>query len=331
MKKISIIIPVYNEEAYIDDCVKSVISFDYPKEYLEVIFVDGNSSDKTVEIIQKYQIEYNYIKIINNPKKIVPISMNMGISASTGEYICRLDAHAEYPENYLSSLVYWSQTLNADNVGAVCNTGIKNDTNISKAIQFVMSDKFGVGNSLFRVGVKEPVEVDTVPFGFYKKEVFDNVGLYDERLIRTQDLELNKRLKKSGGKIFLVPEITCTYYPRETMQSFFKNRFQTGRWVILSPYFTNSLKSISVRHMVPLIFTFTLIVSFLLSFTNDIFYYIFFFILSFYSVVLFARAFFLKKNFLLSFHILLAYFNLHFSYGFGSLKAIYEVLVGKMK
>lgn len=330
-KYISIIVPIRNEENYIKDCLQSILNFDYPKEFLEILFIDGMSEDKTVEIIKSYMEKYKNIKIIKNEKKIVPVAMNLGIKESNGDYICRLDAHAKYPKNYISKLFEWSQKLDADNVGAVCITDIKSKTNVAKAIQFVMSDKFGVGNSLFRVGVKDALEVDTVPFGFYKKEVFDKIGLYDERLVRTQDLELNKRLKRNNGKIYLIPDVQCTYYPRENFKDFFKNRFETGRWVILSSYFTNNLKSISIRHMVPLFFTLVVILSFLLGFIEKDFFYIFGFIIIFYSSILFLRAFKIKKELFYALNILIGYFILHFSYGLGSLKGIIEILKKRVK
>nr|WP_321268041.1 glycosyltransferase family 2 protein [uncultured Sulfurimonas sp.] len=328
-KKVSIIIPIRNEEKYIEECLESIINFDYSKEFLEVIFIDGVSEDKTVEIIKSYTKKYSYIKILENKKKIVPISMNIGIKAAKGDYVCRLDAHAKYPNNYLSKLLNWSQKLDADNVGAVCITSVKNDTNTAKAIQFVMSDKFGVGNSLFRVGIKEPTIVDTVPFGFYKKEVFDNIGLYDERLVRAQDLELNKRLERNNGKIYLIPDVECTYYPREDYKSFFRNRFETGRWVMLSSYFTNNIKSISIRHMIPLFFSLSLMCSFLLGFMAKEFFYFFGFLLVGYSSILFSRALIISKNILFAISILTGYFVLHFSYGMGSFKGILDIV--KMK
>lgn len=329
-KKISLIIPIRNEEKYIKGCIESIINFDYPKELLEVLFVDGMSEDATVNIIESYMEKYHYIRVLKNEKKIVPTAMNIGIKESSGDYICRLDAHAKYPIDYLIKLSKWSQKLDADNVGAVCTTDIKSQTDCSKAIQFVMSDKFGVGNSLFRVGVQEPLEVDTVPFGFYKKEVFDKIGLYDERLVRTQDLELNKRLKKYEGKIYLIPDVKCTYYTRENYKAFFKNRFETGRWIILSSYLINSLKSISLRHMIPLFFILFLVVSFIMGLIIDDFIYLLGLTLLGYSSILFFRAWKIKKDIFLTLNILLAYFVLHFSYGLGSLKGIFEIM-GKRK
>lgn len=332
MKKIiSIIIPVLNEEKYIDGCIDSIIDFDYPKENLEIIFVDGNSTDKTVEIITSYQDKYKYIKILNNNKKIVPISMNIGIKESRGEYIVRLDAHAIYPKNYISELLKWSKKLDADNVGAVCLTEIKSNTNIAKAIKFVMSDKFGVGNSLFRVGTDDVKEVDTVPFGFYKREVFKKNGFYNEQLDRVQDLEFNKRLKNNGGKIFLVPEISCTYFPRETISSFFRNRYETGKWVVLAAFITKDLSSISIRHMIPLIFVVSLFCIFLCSLFYSNCFIVLAFILLSYTSILFTRSIVITKKIILSVYNVLSYFVLHISYGIGSIGGFYNILKISLK
>ncbi len=329
--KISIIIPTLNEENYIAECLDSILDSDFEHLQVEIFVIDAMSDDKTRDIIQKFQKKYPFIRLFDNPKKIVPVAMNIGIANAKGDYIVRIDAHAKYPKNYISLLLEWSIKLDADNVGAVCETGLKSNTYIAKAIQFVMSDKFGVGNSLFRLGVTEPLEVDTVPFGFYKKEVFDNIGMYDTRLTRVQDLEFNKRLKKNNGKIFLVPDVKCIYYPREDLKSFFKNRFQTGRWVILAAYFTNSIKNISIRHLVPLLFSLTIILGLVLGIFNQVFWYILMVIVFFYVTILLARGYTIKKDFLVSIYIVLGYFILHFSYGLGSIKGILEVILKKLR
>jgi glycosyltransferase involved in cell wall biosynthesis len=324
MVEVSIIIPIYSEEKYIAKCLDSIIESDYEKNEMEVLLVDGGSDDKTIEIIKEYQKKYSFFKLLNNPKKIAPIAMNIGIKESRGEYIFIISAHAEYPKNYFSSLVEYCKKLNADCVGPTLITDVKNKNSISNAIKNVLSDRLGVG-SAFRSGVKEIKEVDTVPFGCYKREIFDKVGFYDERLVRNQDIELNKRIKKAGGKIYLIPEIKCTYFARETYKDLAKNNFNNGLWNILTAYYTNSLNSLSFRHFVPLLFVLSLIFTFLLGFFNKIFFYLFLMIFLSYLIIISIRSFQIK-NYTTFFHQLLAFLVLHFSYGIGSLVGIFKVL-----
>ena len=181
---ISVICPIYNEEKYIGKCIDSILRQDYPKEDMEVLLVDGMSTDKTREIVLSYCADYPFIRLLDNPRKIVPYAMNIGIQAAKGDIVIRLDAHAIYPDNYFSELVAKLYELHADNVGAVCRTLPADDSPKCKAIAAALSSPFGMGNSYFRIGAKEIMQVDTVPFGCYRKEVFDKIGLYDTDLIR---------------------------------------------------------------------------------------------------------------------------------------------------
>ena len=324
MPNISIIIPILNEEKYIAKCLDSIIDSDFDKEKMEVLLVDGGSSDKTVEIIKSYQKKYPFFKLLHNQKKIVPVAMNIGIKNAKGKYIIRLDAHSSYPKDYFSKLIYWHKKLNADNVGGVVVTEVKNKTLTSNAIKNVLSDRLGVG-SAFRSGVKEIKEVDTVPFGCYKKEIFNKVGLYDERLVRNQDIELNKRIKKAGGKIYLVPEIKCTYYARETFKDLAKNNFLNGKWNILTAFYTKAFTSLSFRHFVPMLFVLSLIIFLILGFFNRVFLFLFLIEFIVYLSIISIRSMQIKKN-TTFFYQLLAFLVLHFSYGIGSLIGVFEVI-----
>ena len=160
---VSVVMPVYNEEKYIDKCIRSLLLQDYPVQDMEWIFVDGRSQDNTV-------------RILNTPHKIVPYAMNIGIAASRGKYIVRLDAHADYAQDYISKCVHYLDTTDADNVGGVADT--KSNGFIGNAVAKMLSSKFGVGNSQFRTG-GDSGYVDTVPFGAFRREVFSNYGGYD--------------------------------------------------------------------------------------------------------------------------------------------------------
>ena len=271
---LSVICPIYNEAKYIDVCIQSVLLQDYPKEQLEVLFVDGMSKDGTRDIVNGYSKKYPFIRLLDNEKRIVPVAMNIGIRASKGNVIIRLDAHAQYPPNYFSVLVEKLKLLDADNVGVACRTDVLNKTPKTLAIREVLSNKLGVGNSTFRLGINKVMEVDTVPFGCWKRDVFDKYGFYDERLIRNQDIELNKRIVRGGGHIFIVPDTYCTYLARETFWGLAKNNFGNGKWNILTVFYTKQLNSLSIRHFIPLLFLLSLFLPLLFALFYPLFLYL---------------------------------------------------------
>jgi len=323
MKQISIIIPAYNEEKFIADCLKSVYNQDYPKDKMAVIVVDGHSTDKTAEIVRR---EFPEVILLENPDKIVPISMNMGIKKAKGDYVVRLDAHAEYPTNYISDLIKYAKKYNTDNIGGNWITETKAKTLKSWAIKKALSHKFGVGNSAFRIGATKPQIVDTVPFGCFKRDVFDQFGLYDERLERNQDIEFNKRIKRGGGKILLVPEITCTYFARDTFSGLFNNNYKNGYWNILTVYYTKNFSSLSTRHFVPLVFVLSLILPFLLALININFFWLSVLSSSIYLLALLWVCFAItwRKPWRII-YLLPSFFLLHISYGIGSLAGIIKI------
>ena len=118
---ISVILPCYNEEKHIRGCLESLIEQTYPKDLMEWIIVDGNSADKTVDIIKEYEDQYP-IQLLINEARITPVSLNMGVRIAKGEYIIRFDAHASFPPDYLEKCVICLQTTDADNVGGWVET-----------------------------------------------------------------------------------------------------------------------------------------------------------------------------------------------------------------
>ena len=260
---VSIICPTYNEEKYIAQCIESVLVQDYPQADLEILFVDGMSNDRTREIVAQYAQQYDYIRLIDNPEKIVPYAMNRGIEASKGDIIIRLDAHAIYPHNYFSELVKGLNQHQADNVGAQCCTLPANNSAKAKAIAAALSSPLGVGNSMFRIGVKEDVEADTVPFGCFRRAIFDKVGMYDLDLVRNQDDELNARIIQHGGKIVLLAGITINYYARDTFSKLYRMYYQYG---LYKPLVNKKLGSpATIRQLIPPLFVVGLVLGLLLS------------------------------------------------------------------
>ncbi|MCB2221037.1 MAG: glycosyltransferase family 2 protein [Bacteroidetes bacterium] len=326
LPKISVIIPCRNEEKYIADCLESILVSDYPRSHMEVLVFDGKSEDRTAEIVRHYGAKLPFIQLFENPRKTVPHAMNTGIEKATGDYIIRLDAHSQYPTNYFTQLIQWSQKLKADNVGAIWITDVKNKNIKSLSIKSVLSSPFGVGNAFFRTGAAEIKEVDTVPFGCYHKTVFEKYGRYNERLTRNQDIELNKRIKQNGGKIFLIPNINCTYYARETFHEIAHNNYRNGHWNILTVYITRSLNSLSLRHFIPLALVLSLIFPIIAGWLWDnilVWLSAAFFII-YQGFILMASA--KLKNRENSFvYLWWSFMTLHFSYGVGSITGIFRI------
>lgn len=325
--KVSILIPCYNEVRYISQSIASVVSQDFPKEELEVFYIDGGSTDGTIELLKEAIASHKHIHLLHNLSKTVPYALNLGIQASKGAYIVRMDVHSNFPEDYISKLIDWHNYLDADNLGGVCYTDVQKKTNASAAIKLVMSDKFGVGNSTFRVGSRILSEVDTVPFGCYKREVFDKVGLFDERLTRNQDIEFNKRLKRAGGSIYLVPDVHCTYFARDTFKSLFKNRFRTGYWIIKTSFLTKNLKNLSVRHFVPLVFVLSLLFPILLSFLWIWFLAVSVVVILSYLILMIKRSVKISRNHTPWIFTFFGFFLLHFSYGLGSIFGLKNIFL----
>lgn len=326
-KKVSIIAPCFNEEKYIKIFLKSIYESGYDKNDFEIIIVDGDSDDNTLQEINNFKIKFNDcdIAILNNPKRITPISMNIGIEKAKYEYIIITGSHSFYPKEYFNDLLEWFDKLDADCIGGVWHTEVLNKTLKSNAIKKVLTNKFGVGNGLFRIGINKPTLVDTVPFGCYKKEVFEKIGLMNEKLIRNQDIEFNKRLTQNGGKVFLVPNVSCTYYARETYIPLAKNNFKNGYWNPLTLYLTKNFSSLSLRHFVPLIYVLSLVLPVIGSFLS--FKLIYIALLSFISHLFLISIISLKLNdsttsFL---KLIKAFYTLHFSYGLGSLFGLFKV------
>ena len=324
---ITVVIPVRNEEKYISGCIESLILQDYPKNEMEWVFVDGCSIDKTKDILFSYMQKYpKLIKVFDNPQKITPCARNIGIEHSKGKYIIRMDAHSEYENDYISKCVYYLDTIEADNVGGVVET--KSKTKIGGTIASMLSSSFGVGNSRFRTGGKDGF-VDTVPFGAFKRDVFKNYGGYDERLVRNQDNEINYRIRKNGGKIYLSNNIKSSYYCRDSIKGISHMALVNGKWNIITMKLCPG--SMGLRHFVPFLFVLSLVVLPALGFLWWPFWGLLGVELFLYFVldVVFSIKSAKKIN---EFFLLMVLFPIfHLSYGIGSLIGIFTLFSKKYR
>lgn len=253
---ITVLMPVRNEERHIEQAVRSVLDNGYPPEKIELIVIDGQSDDRTREILAEMAKDAP-IRILDNPKRIVPTAMNIGLAKAGGELIFRLDGHAMYRPGFLRRIVDFL----AERPDVACAGGVLETigtTPMARAITAAQTSPFGVGDSRFRLAGYTGA-VDTVAFGGYRREVFERIGGFDEELVRNQDDELNHRLLKAGMRIWMLGEVGSVYVARSTLKQLGRQYFQYGFWKIRTMQKLGRVPTL--RALVPLLFTGTLAAS----------------------------------------------------------------------
>ncbi|MGB9859825.1 MAG: glycosyltransferase family 2 protein [Moorellaceae bacterium] len=255
--KVSVIVPCRNERNYICRCIESIFNNSYEGE-IEVIVVDGMSDDGTRELLRELQTRYKNLLLLDNPSRITPAALNIGLRVASGDVILRLDAHCEMGANYISTVSRRLFSSNEVGCAGGRTTAHAREEVIERAISTVLTSPFGIGNSYFRLVTSGVREVDTVAYGAYRREVFEKVGVFDERLIRNQDIEFNYRIRKAGYKILLDPSVEVYYYPRRSLAAFCKQNFGNGFWNIITWKLVPG--SLSWRHFVPLVFVMSLVI-----------------------------------------------------------------------
>lgn len=251
----SIIAPCCNEKKHISGFIECLVNQDYPHKNLEVIIADGMSNDGTREILEQICSQYEHIRIINNPLKIVSTALNMAIREARNDIIIRMDIHTEYAPDYVSKCVETLLRTGAGNVGGPART--KAITFLQKSIAVAYHSPYAVGGARSHFDHIEG-EVDTVYLGCWYKETLLKIGLFDEEFVRNQDDELNFRIKEAGLKIWQNPAIKSWYIPRNNLMDLFKQYYQYGFWKF--KVIRKHSQPASLRHLVPGIFVFTCLV-----------------------------------------------------------------------
>jgi glycosyltransferase involved in cell wall biosynthesis len=325
---ISVIVPCRNEAKHIGLCLESLLTSDFPKNQLEILVVDGMSDDGTREAVLEYARRYPFLKMVDNPARITPVAMNIGIRSARGELIAIVGAHGTYDEIYLRECVRYLSEYSADQVGGVAQYIPRDDTLIGRAMALAFTHPLGAGaNIRHKTGVKAPTWVDTVSCGCYRREVFERVGLFNEQLIRSQDNEFNRRLRRAGGRILIVPTAVSRYYAPSNVGSFLKYNFKNGLWVTL-PLLHTDIICMSWRHVVPLAFVTGLFATGALGLFMEPFLWVFFAIVAAYGVanlIATSQVAWREKDLRYVVVMPVVIGMLHFSYGLGALWGVMKL------
>lgn len=257
LARVSVIIPVRNEEEYIEQCLASVLHQDYPPDKLEIIVVDGLSNDDTREIATRVLQSNGSLdwRILTNRDRVTPAGLNRGVEAAGGRVIVRVDGHATIAKDYVRKCVKVLAETGAGCVGGhlrPVGSGL-----MGGAIAAAHLSPFGLGGGKFHdLSYEGPA--DTAYLGCWPREVFETVGMFDESLYRNQDIEFNSRIRSSGKQVYLSRDIVVHYHPRASLISLAKQHFHTGKWNIIT--LMRSRQALSLRHFVPLLFVVSLLI-----------------------------------------------------------------------
>ena len=315
---VSIIISAFNEEKYLPGLIEDIKAQTYSHNLLEIVFINAMSTDKTKEIMEDFQrsdTDFFRVKVSDNPKKVQPSGFNLGYSISSGDVVVKVDAHSKITSDFIEKSVATIQS--GENIcGGKRPTIVETTDNFSKTLNLVEENMFGSSIADYRKADGERY-VNSIFHGMYRKEVFEKVGLLNEKLIRTEDNEIHYRIRKNGYKIRYSNDILSYQYTRPTVKRMLKQKYSNGYWIGKVSHVYP--KAFSIFHFVPLVFVLGIIFSLLMLSLTKIFA-----ILLGVSYLLFTALVtvmtIINNKFnatLLLIPFLL--FSVHFSYGWGTL------------
>lgn len=324
---VSLILPIRNESRYIRRNLQAVLTQDYSPEKMEVIVADGMSDDGTQTIVQELAAKHpnHLIQIVDNVHINFSAGFNIALKGSRGDVIIMLGGHTVIAPDYISRCVHHLRDPAVECVGGVIETVA--ESFVGQVIALAMSSNFGVGGVAFRTATDpQLIEVDTVAFGAYKRNIFEQCGFLDEEMVRNQDDEFNYRLRRNGGRIFLAPDLRLKYHSRASLLALWRQYFQYGFWKVR--VLQKHPRQMRLRQFIPPAFVFAVLASLITIFIFPWGISLFGFITGSYilgnltaSIWIAARRGWLKMSlFPLVFSIL------HLSYGFGFLAGLLKFI-----
>ncbi|MBI2392738.1 MAG: glycosyltransferase family 2 protein [Deltaproteobacteria bacterium] len=222
---VSIAVPCLNEERYVEACLAALRAQDYPAERLEILVADGGSTDRTREILQTIVREDPRVRVVDNPGRIQAAGLNEAIRRARGDVVIRADVHADYAPDYVRRCVEVLDETGAWNVGGAARPRAKGP--FQAAVCAALKSPLSFGGSKYRDERNEGW-VESVFPGAFRREVFEEVGLFDPKAITNEDAEINQRIWAHGGRVWLSPKIVVHYYPRDSFGGLARQYFKYG-------------------------------------------------------------------------------------------------------
>lgn len=331
LETVSIGIIAYNEEKYIGHLLNQILSQNYDLKKIELILVDSISSDKTLEIMKNFKnnniSKFMNIVILENKKRVQPSAWKIVVDNFSCEMLIRLDAHSRINLNFVQNNV-----LCINSGEYICGGPRENilEDNANKVLLLAEKSMFGSGIAKYRNNICKKEYVKTVAHACYRKEVFEQVGNFNELLIRSEDNEMHYRIRKNNYKICMDPNINSQYITRPTLGKMLKQKYSNGKWIGITTA-SKTHKIFSIYHYIPMLFVLSLFFTLLLGVIGSIFknHYLWvpFVILTilYFSVMFLLSLVVCKKKFNYIFILPFLLFLLHFSYGQGTILGFLKI------
>ncbi len=321
LPSVSVILPIRNEEQYIERTLNSVFNQDYPSDQMEVLAVDGRSDDATREIVSRLQQKHSNLRLLDNPGRIQSVALNVATAEARGDIIVRVDGHCQLEPDFLRCGVRHLQRDDIGGVGGPIET--VGETFIAGTIAVAMSSPFGVGNSTFRTTTDKGAMVDCIPFPAYKRQVIEKAGPYNEEYPCNEDNEYSFRMRRLGVRLLLAPDVRSRYFCRNNLRKLSRQYFRYGYWKV--PVMQTYPSRMRLRHFVPSLFVISLATTLIVSPAFPWSRWLFLLIVGLYgtSSLFFSQVAARKHNWLMLPLLPIVYFVLHSFYGIGFLFGLF--------
>lgn len=245
---VSVVVPVRNEAGFVGRCLEALAAQDYPRDRFEVIVVDGESSDATQQEAQATAAAAGLSMVLKtNQKHTTASGFNLVLNEVRGEVIVKVDGHTRVDPTFIAASVQALLESDADAAGGPITT--IGEGRVGRAIALAMSSPFGIGDAAFRHPDAEAQWTDSVPFGAYRRSVFERIGGFAEDIDRGEDDEFNYRLRRAGGRILLSPAIRSTYYARGSYSALARQYWRYG--LAKAAVLRRHPQRLRPRHLVP--------------------------------------------------------------------------------
>jgi glycosyltransferase involved in cell wall biosynthesis len=226
---VTIIMPIRNEEQFLPRCLESVAQTTYSRNRLEVLVVDGLSTDRSVAIAESFADRLPGLRVLTNPARIQSAAFNLALAQARGDVIVRMDAHTLYQPDYVEQCVRLLESTGAANVGGPQRAA--GESPVTRAIAFAVSSRFGAGDATYRYAERDSW-VDTVYLGAWRRATVERLGGMNPAWAVNEDYEMNYRLRQAGGKVLVSPAIQSTYFVRGSLPKLARQYFRYGFWKV---------------------------------------------------------------------------------------------------